>query len=258
MRITSPSLSILTVSLCLLSVVLAVPRIGIQKDYIATKPEPDKDEQRIQSYSGYIRFGDNDFHGWDPELMRDEQLVNLAKIAYDEMVAIWQSKLLPLADLPGAMVALATVDKIFFASSNKTGRNDDPPSVFLNNVIKEFLETCEKEGMGTHQTGGKCGEPNVLELHYSTLGRLPFGLHEGASRRARVAPWVRFPGAALGTETNYQPCGQHSGKGFGCHRILTWFNLDWVYGRYLTPQVRMTGISSAPLTHARHAELGGP
>lgn len=231
MRITSSRLSSLTVFLCFLHIVLAVPRIGIQKDYVVANSGPNKDERRIQSYSGIIQFADDDFHGWDPEIMTDGQLVNLAKVAYNEMVAIWRSKLLPFEDLPGAMVALATVDKMFFASSIKTGRKDDPPSVFLNNVIKEFLETCEKEGMGVHQTGGKCGEPNVLELHFSSQGRPPFGLREGASRKARLAAWVRFPGAALGSEVNYPPCGQHSSNGFGCHRILTYFNLDWVWGK---------------------------
>lgn len=229
MRIALPTLSFLTVSLCFLSVVQAIPRIGIQTDYLLNNDNRE-DVQRIQSYSGVIELRDEDFHGWDPEFMKDGQLVNLAKIAYDEMVAIWRSKLLPIDDLPGAMVALATVDKIFFASSIKTGSSDDPPEFYLNNVIKEFLETCSNEGMGTHRNGGKCSEPNVLELHYSAMGRNPFGLHEGASVKARMAPWVRFPGAALGSETNYPPCGQHSGSGFGCHRILKYFQLNWAQG----------------------------
>ncbi|KAI9871833.1 MAG: hypothetical protein M1830_002399, partial [Pleopsidium flavum] len=184
MRTKSSVLGFLTVFLSFTYVVLATPRLGIQKDFKKDKPD-------IQSYSGVIRF--RDFHPesneWPPEYMGSEQLVHLAKIAYDEMVAIWRSRLLPIEQLPGAMVALATVDKILFASSIRTGINTEPPSNFHENIMKDFLETCLTEGMGTHQSGGKCGEPNVLELHYSLMGRVPIKVNEGANKKAKSAAW---------------------------------------------------------------------
>lgn len=167
--------------------------------------------------------------------MSPEQLVQLAKVAYDEMVALSRSKLLSDNDLPGAMIAMATGRWMFFASSMKTGPGTmhAPADTYHDNIMATYLINCQQQGSGRHRNGGRCGEPNVLELYYSLTGRNngPPKVADGANVKPRMAPWLRFPGEAIGTETNYKPCGSGLGVGYGCSKIIKDFDLEAIFDK---------------------------
>lgn len=171
--------------------------------------------------------------------MTPEQLVQLAKVAYDEMVALSRSKLLSDNDLPGAMIALATGRWVFFASSIKTGVGSAyaPVDTYHDNIMITYFNNCLQQGAGRHRNGGRCAEPNVLELYYSLTGRNsgPPKVADGANVKPRMAPWLRFPNTAIGTELNYKPCGAGGGTGYGCSRIITDFDVDAISGKSPDP-----------------------
>ena len=94
--------------------VTATPDLKIRADFLdATGKSTDK---IIQSYSGIVKFDDGTVP-LDKTKMTDAKLINLAGVAYNEMVDIWRSRQFSEAGLPGAMAALAYKDKIYFASA---------------------------------------------------------------------------------------------------------------------------------------------
>lgn len=99
--------------LCLFDCISAID-LGVRADFIdATGKPTDRD---IQSYSTIIKFEDGGVPG-DKSKMTDAKLINLAKVAYTEMVTIWRGRNLVSAALPGAMAALQYKDMIYFASA---------------------------------------------------------------------------------------------------------------------------------------------
>ena len=77
------------------------------------------------------------------------------------------------------------------------------PLVCLNKAVAELLEICEKGWMGTYQTSMICGELNVPLLRYSPKGHLLIRSRKAASRKARVAPWVRLRVLLSRSDANY-------------------------------------------------------
>jgi len=79
------------------SLVSAVPTIGIELDSLP----PNAPRDSYHSYTGVIAFEDPSIPG-DSMKMSDAQFINLAKVAYQEMVEIWKTKLWSEDTLPGA------------------------------------------------------------------------------------------------------------------------------------------------------------
>lgn len=150
------SSKLLIALLNLLSVCLAVPDLGIQRDWIHPSRLP---SEAVTSYSGIIHFTDPTIPG-DKSKLSDAQFVNLAKVAYDRMVAIWQGYQISSTWCPGAMIAMESGGSIYFASSLRFAGQVDIDSVDQDvvNSVGWYLKQCYDEGMGTHRTGGACAE----------------------------------------------------------------------------------------------------
>ena len=80
----------------------------------------------------------------------DLSIPAVAKVAYDEMVAISRLRLESDNDLPGAMIALASGRWIFFASSIKTGVGsyNAPVEQYHDNIMVEYFNNCHQQGSG--------------------------------------------------------------------------------------------------------------
>jgi hypothetical protein len=204
---------------------LAVPYLGITHDF-GQGPTAD-----VQSYSGVIEFSDitgTDPAGgplYPPTTMGNSQFVNLVKVAYNEMVAKYRSENHPNDNnLPGAMIGLASGKKIYFASSIKVVQATR--FYEADSKIKEYLDYCLILGLGSHRTGGACGEPSVLDLWYRENDADP-PTGSVVLRNPRIAAWLRFPNTAVGTERNYKPCSRHD-YGYGCEELVRDKGLDAV------------------------------
>ncbi|KAF8542569.1 hypothetical protein BDD12DRAFT_824407 [Trichophaea hybrida] len=192
---------------CFFSQTLAVPYLGITHDF-GQGPTAG-----VQSYSGVIEFSDT-----TASTMSDGQFVNLIKVAYNEMVAKYRSEH-PQGDnqLPGAMIGLASGKKIYFASSIKVIQAVE--FYARDSKIREYFDFCLIFSLGSHRTGGACGEPNVLDLWYGENDADPPS-GSTVSHQPRIAAWLRFPGDAVGTERNYKPCSSRNGSGYGCKELV--------------------------------------
>ncbi|KAI9671169.1 MAG: hypothetical protein M1817_003676 [Caeruleum heppii] len=203
-------------SLCF--VTLAVPRLGIQKDWLSNDWR--NLNHRVQSYSGRISFPDADKdHMFPPETMKPEQLLNLARIAWDEMAEIHKGAQLSGQLLPRAMIVMAFEREIAFASSMK----QDFQGYYKNNAngdLVDALEACQTNGLA-------CGEPNVLDLWMSAHeGKKPN--HEGYGDLPRIAAW--WVQESSGRGFNIKPCSKHAGIGYGCEDIVREFKLEPISG----------------------------
>ena len=108
----------------LVSIVSAVPQLGILRDAADKFPR-----DSFMSYWGYIEFEDKSIPS-DKDKMSDAQFINLAKVAYDEMVAIWQGLKFREDACPGAMMALESEGIIYFASLIRC-----PNEVEFNSIV---------------------------------------------------------------------------------------------------------------------------
>lgn len=206
----------------LISIISAVPTIGIQKDFATQFPS-----EGYQSYSAYIAFPDTSVPG-DKTKMSDAQLLNLVKHAYDEMIARWAKASLGSNRCPGAMIGMESEGRMYFASSVRS-----PNSININahdqdiqGSIGWYQKQCEEKGWGAHRTGGKCAEINVLRLYGDVNGLAqspehPQGVYKSPPKSAtspRIAVWGR-PGTAKPnqeSETFKPPCDDPASGGYGC------------------------------------------
>ncbi|MCJ1460469.1 hypothetical protein MMC28_010851 [Mycoblastus sanguinarius] len=118
------------------------------------------------SYSAIIEFTDKSIPG-DKNKLSDAQFINLAKVAYNEMVNIWSESNFYSDACPGALIAMESEGFIYFASSIRapSGINFNIVDKDIQDSVGWFQQQCLTEGMGSHQMGGKCAEPNVLRLY---------------------------------------------------------------------------------------------
>jgi len=217
--------------LTLLSHVIATPQIGIQLDPLPV----DKNGKRlpyesVQSYSAIIEFQDKAIPV-DKTKMSDRQLLQLTKVAYDEMVALWKDKGLINDACPGALGAFESDGRIYFASSVRA-----LPKIqwgLLDAEIKDsigwFFQTCMDEDMGPHRLGGKCAEPNLLRLYgeYNTPpGGTEYTKPPTTNSSPRLAVWGRpSPKTPTdGAEQMFPPCKDGT-EGWGCIRMVPAYGL---------------------------------
>ena len=218
----------------LISIISAVPTIGIQKDFAPQFPS-----NGYQSYSAYIAFPDTSVPG-DVTKMSDAQFINLVKHAYDEMIAKWATSLLGPDGCPGAMIGMESGGRMYFASSVRApnGIDINAPDADIWQSIGWFQTVCQKNGRGTHRTGGRCAEPNVLRLYGDVNGIAktpdhPQGVYNKPPRTdtsPRVAVWGR-PSEAKpneGKETFFKPCANSADDGYGCETLATVYGFKTV------------------------------
>ncbi len=219
-----PFQHLLSLFLFVLPLVLRGPDLGIQQDpnvHPGTGAELPKDA--FQSYSGIIQFEDASIPG-DKKKLSDGQLINLAKIAYDEMVAIWQSLQLSPDACPGAMAVTESDGYVLFASSVRmiAGFVDLKD---INADEKEspgwFMTACLSDGMGPHRLRGRCAEPNVLRLYgdyAKTAGHNQYVAPTRTSSSPRLAVWGRPDNAQplQDKEQYFLPCSD-TNSGWGCN-----------------------------------------
>ncbi|KAI9826357.1 MAG: hypothetical protein M1832_000274 [Thelocarpon impressellum] len=191
----------------------------------------------IQSYAGRIEFRDKAIPG-DHNRMSDAQLINLVKLAYDEMLEIWSSKTLSPSACPRAMIGMESEGTIYFASSIRSvGQPEfNVIDADIENSIGWFQKNCVEEGMGPHRTGGACAEISVLRV-YGDLHRIDvddrprYGAPPRTSTGPRVAVWGR-PGLQKGESEDpkgeppkyFDPC-EDDKKGWGCRVLVQQYGL---------------------------------
>ena len=210
----------------LASLISAIPKIGIQRDYYAGDVNSDT-EPRLLSYSAEIGFDDKTIPG-DKTKMSDAQFINLARRAYDEMVTYWAGKQWPENLLPGSMIAMESQGSIYFASAvRKLDQSIDInlPNKDVVNSASWFYTQCE-EAFGPHRNGGACAEPNVLRF-YATQNpddQDKESTPPKSNKSPRVAVWGRKTGdlPRQNKETYFPPCGDIN-TGWGCNRFSNWF-----------------------------------
>ena len=226
--------SFLSLFSILISIAFAVPNLGVQRD--AKKKFPNSD---YTSYSTVVKFSDSTIPG-DNTKMSDAQFINLAKVAYDEMVRLWSLSNLPSNKCPGAMIALESEGTMYFASSVHAGTDVDfnIADANIENSVGWFQRLCATEGMGTHRTGGRCAEPNVLRLYGDQNGLLvtpdiPGGTYKApppTTKSPRVAVWGRrsIDSPNQNKETYFRPC-QDNAQGYGCIRMAARYRFKPVF-----------------------------
>jgi hypothetical protein len=211
----------------LVSIVSAVPQVGILRDAANKFPR-----DSFMSYSGVIEFEDKSIPS-DKDKMSDAQFINFAKVAYDEMVAIWQGLKFREDACPGAMMALESEGFIYFASSIRCPNEVEFNSIDqdIKNSVGWWLKTCKEQGMGTHRNGGRCAEPNMLRLYGDVKGLTSdnppiYKSPPTTATSPRVAVWARPKGTSpnQNKELYLFPCLDDN-AGYGCIRMKGWYGL---------------------------------
>lgn len=221
----APNLLFIFIALLSLGVHATVPdapiHLGIQKDFL-------EENSRIQSYSGWITFKDDtkDEHGnYPPQTMSPEKLVKLTVLAYNEMLKIFDGLPLAADRRPGAMIALAEGQHIFFASSMKGPYRAYYAGKNVNPVLEQNLKNCQTVSEEAHRTGLGCGEPSVIDLRLAS----DVEFHS----TPRLTTWLTY--TTRGQEVNYEPCKTGPGRGYGCTAILKAFEIDAFWGKTPDP-----------------------
>ena len=217
-----------------ISIISAVPTIGVQKDF-GSQFKSDG----YQSYSAYIEFPDTSVPS-DQTKMSDAQFINLVKHAYDEMIARWAQASLPSDQCPGAMIGMESGGGMYFASSVRSPNNVDLNEFDrdIQGSIGWYQHRCMVEGMGTHRTGGRCAEINVLRLYGDINGVADSPDHPQqvyhtppkSDTSPRVAVWGRPTDAKPNEnrETFFTPCANPADDGYGCQRLASVYGLKSV------------------------------
>jgi hypothetical protein len=178
--------------------------LGIQKDFQGQNTD-------IQSYSGWVKWHDQT----DLQSLTDTQLLNFAKLAYDRMVDIHRSTLLPSDCCRGAMAVLTIGQDIFFGSSMKNSYQVYYKS--QSSQVGQYLSNCQGLSDSVHRTNLACGEPNVLDVAMHT------GQAEPSYGDGRMAIWGTW--TVLGKEECLNPC-MDRGSSYGCKTLLSAFEIS--------------------------------
>lgn len=223
--------SILSFFLTLVFIVSAVPDLGVQRDFVDQFPR-----DAYQSYSAVVEFSDKSIPG-DKTKLSDGQFINLAKVAYDEMISIWSKSNLKTDACPGAMIALESEGTMYFASAVRAISGIDINAIdrTIQNSIGWYQEQCHTQGMGTHRTGGRCAEPNVLRLYgdqngLETTPDNPLGTYKAPPKTGtspRIAVWGRQSQVQpnQNKEAYFPPCSDPPSNGYGCNRMVAAYGL---------------------------------
>ena len=235
-----PKLSgIFALLLTVVPIASAIVYIGIQRDYdLEFGMEP-----RIESYSGIIRFFDPSIPGQVSQ-MSDGQFINLARRAYDEMVALWNNYNLPPNLLPGSMIAMESQGYVYFASSIRKldGSVDlNAPDWHIVNSPGWFSVTC-MTARGPHRLDGACAEPSVARLYGDKWRPVPEIPNEPMRTppkypKPRIAVWGRRAGQQpfQGVEQYFRPCRNPEDGGWGCEEFAEFYAFNPVQNRYPDP-----------------------
>ena len=227
-------ISLLALLSTLTSIISAVPNLGVQKDFAAQFPR-----EGYQSYSTIVKFNDASIPG-DQSKISDAQFINLAKVAYNEMIAWWSRTQLASDGCPGAMIAMESEGIMYFASSVRSPNGIDINALDRNvqQSIGWYQWMCQMSGGGTHKTGGRCAEPNVLRLYgdlngIETTPTNPLGTYRPlltTDTSPRIAVWGRPSGALpnQNKESFFKPCADTATGGYGCNRMATQYGLKSV------------------------------
>ena len=219
---------LLTLWSSLVSIISAVPNLGVQRDFAPQFPH-----DSLMSYSAVIEFNDQSIPG-DRTKMSDAQFINLAKVAYNEMVDIWSRSNFNSDGCPGALIAMESGGFMYFASAIRSpnGINFNIVDQAIQDSVGWFQLQCTTQGMGTHRTGGRCAEPNVLRLYGDknglTTDNPPRYMSPPTSNTSpRIAVWGR-PSGALPNQNKefvFDPCADPLGSGYGCTRLVARYGL---------------------------------
>ena len=219
---------LLTLWSSLVSIISAVPNLGVQRDFAPQFPR-----DSLMSYSAVIEFNDQSIPG-DKTKMSDAQFINLAKVAYDEMVDIWSRSNFKSDACPGALIAMESAGFMYFASAIRAPNqiNFNIVDQAIQDSVGWFQQQCTRQGMGTHRTGGRCAEPNVLRLYGDKNGLTTdnpprYKAPPTSNTSPRVAVWGRPYGALpnQNRELYFNPCSDPLGSGYGCTRLATRYGL---------------------------------
>ena len=93
----------IVISIFLIGLTSATPDLHIRADFIETTGQ--LSDRFIQSYSSIVKFEDGAIP-LDQTRMTDAKLINLAKVAYIQMVDIWKDRQLSSDALPRAMASI--------------------------------------------------------------------------------------------------------------------------------------------------------
>ena len=217
---------VLCLLLVLTSTVSATPNLGIQLDYDSTPPP------LIISYSAAIEFHDTSIPG-DKRQMSDAQFINLAKVAYDEMVNIWSHKQWPANLCPGAMMAMESEGRMYFASSVRSvgGVTVDIPDNPIHNSVDWFMEACLTNGRGARTHGGSCAEPNTLRMYqdmeettHDNPPQSKVPLKTGISPRMAVWGRGKRDSPLTNPGTLFNPCVD-TGSSWRCTGFVSYYGL---------------------------------
>ncbi|KAL9593258.1 MAG: hypothetical protein Q9219_007627 [cf. Caloplaca sp. 3 TL-2023] len=197
-------LSVLTLLLSALEV-LSIPNLGIQRDWLQGGEDSNGD-YKLQSFSSVLDFN-ADEQGDNPvDSLSDAQLVGMASVAFDEMIAFsGPSK-------PEIMVLLASGNSLYFASSLRGSRDYFyGTGVLENHRPQELIDAAGGVRIsGSFHKTANHGEVNVMDLFYTRNGRLSF---QGTS--SRIIAW----GIVSGIRRPYNPCSGTESR-YGCKIFL--------------------------------------
>lgn len=205
----------LVLLLQLFSPALSTPILGVSRETLSGPYS-----NGYQSYSAIIQFDDASIPG-DAGIMTDAQFINLAMIGYNEMIVGCSSS----ATLcPGAMVALESGGRIYFASSIKSAVPVAYPSVDYNMALAPgwWMSRCVDNDVGFLTANGACAEPHMVYLYGNANGVSNQQLLTPPTNATnpRVAVWGRpdSAGPGDGQETYYSVCNETI-KGWGCLQL---------------------------------------
>ncbi|KAI9713255.1 MAG: hypothetical protein M1820_001242 [Bogoriella megaspora] len=245
--------------------------LRVQQDFTLDRPT-------IQSYSAIITFetAESDGSRSYADDLNDGQLVNLARVAYSEMIRLAKTRGVPDNKIPSAMIALRVDHRVYFASSltnsdqffysgsSITYRNPRP---IEDALITQVLRKCGT-GARIHRLGGTCAECNVLDLFFS------YHKNEAEaesilknSENAKGTVWFRpNPGTILESEFSILPCLNRE-EGWGCETLFSpndeggrYPNVKWVPRQKPPDRTGEDGLrfTDELNTRTRQARIGRP
>ncbi|MCJ1334689.1 hypothetical protein MMC10_011401 [Thelotrema lepadinum] len=211
-------------------VLFGQPTIGIQRDF-GGEVNFGADEGP-HSYSAIIEFEDKSIPG-DSNKMSDAQFINLVSLAYDEMIEIWKNAELPSRNCPGAIVAMESEGRIYFASSirSRQGITWNNIDVQIEGSVGWYQEQCRLTDIAMHRYRGGCGEPNVLRLYGDTFpptGDPPrYQAPPTTDTSPRMVAFIIIDSTADPWTTpgySARPCRAND-RGYGCDRFVDKYGL---------------------------------
>lgn len=145
------------------------------------------------------------------------------------------------------MIAMESKGRMYFASAVRSPNGIDISASDRNiqQSVGWYQWMCQVSGEGTHRTGDRCAEPNVLRLYddangIETTPNNPLGTFKPpppTDTSPRIATWGRLSGTLprQNCETFFPPCSDTATNGCGCHTLVQRYGLKSVSSQTSTP-----------------------